>query len=407
MLDPWTLWAVLISISFLLACAMLYVWWLTPAEPALVQWSAALLLLALGLLGSVLHRQVPHFVVVSLSNSALLAAYGLLWSGLRRFDRKPGRPTYVLVAPAIWIVLTQLPPFSHDLVARVIVLSLMVCALLGLSIRQAWRGMGLTSKARQALVGLLGLSILMNLARILIVGHEPDNNDLELFTNPNMVWFGLVGVAMTMFLSFTLVLLVRERVELVYKSAALLDSLTGVLNRRGFLEQALLSAANGGLFAVMVLDLDHFKNINDRFGHAEGDRMLAAFARAMRESLRQSDIIGRSGGEEFIALLPGAEPAAAREAAVRIQRTFAQTSLQVGLRDADGPVVGTVSIGLAFMNLPADIPLFEIEAKLQLFIAEADGALYGAKDAGRNRIEAVGVRGAAAGSAPGAATGVA
>lgn len=407
MLDPWTLWAVLITISFMLACAMLYVWWLTPGEPALVQWSAALLLLALGVLASVLHRKMPDFVVISLGNSALLASYGLLWTGLRRFDRRRCHVSYVLIAPAIWIVLTQLPPFVHDLTARVSLLSAMVCVLLGLAIRQAWRGRNLTSRARLALIGLLSLSILLNIARVVVVGGQPEGGDIELFTNPQMVWFGFIGVAMAMFLCFTLVLLVRERTELVYKSAALLDPLTGVLNRRGFLEQALLSAGGGGLFAVMVLDLDHFKQINDRFGHAEGDRVLAAFARAMKESLRQSDIVGRIGGEEFVALLPGAEPAAAREAAARIQRSFAQTSLQVGLSDGEGPVVGTVSIGLAFMNLPAEMALFDIEGRLHEFIAEADGALYGAKDAGRNRIEAVGVRGTAPAPASGPASGVA
>jgi diguanylate cyclase (GGDEF)-like protein len=128
--------------------------------------------------------------------------------------------------------------------------------------------------------------------------------------------------------------------------------------------------------AVMLADLDRFKAVNDRFGHAVGDRVLQIFAGAMQRSLRTTDVSGRLGGEEFIFLMPRANAAAAARIAERIRLKFAETARQI-----DGDAVGaTVSVGLATANAP-----FELGA----LIAAADRALYRAKAEGRNRVTAI------------------
>ena len=149
------------------------------------------------------------------------------------------------------------------------------------------------------------------------------------------------------------------------------DSLTGLLNHRGSQERlrTALEDAGGRPVSVVVIDLDHFKRINDTFGHAEGDRALALAAAALRDVVRESDAVGRLGGEEFVLVLPGVDAAAAREAAERAR--IAISEVQIGGRQL------ACSAGLAcHPDDASDAP--------GLLMA-ADAALYAAKDTGRGR----------------------
>nr|WP_236013039.1 GGDEF domain-containing protein [Methylobacterium ajmalii] len=165
------------------------------------------------------------------------------------------------------------------------------------------------------------------------------------------------------------------------------DHLTGVLRRGAFFERAgvILAdlAAAGRPAAVLMIDIDHFKQINDRFGHAQGDRVLAAVAAGLQASLREGAILGRLGGEEFAVLLPAAEASEAWLAAERLRLRVA--ALSVPAEDGAGgsvpPLSGmSVSLGLAVAD--ADRP-----PSLEALLAQADAALYAAKAAGRNRVE--------------------
>jgi diguanylate cyclase (GGDEF)-like protein len=154
------------------------------------------------------------------------------------------------------------------------------------------------------------------------------------------------------------------------------DPLTGICNRRGFFEagQQLMDrlARNGGAVSVLTFDLDHFKSINDRFGHAVGDEILCLFAATARNNMRATDVFGRLGGEEFAAVLPGG----AAEAAMVGER------LRAAFQAAGGEGFGyrldaTVSIGAVIATAPVD---------LAVMLERADRALYEAKSGGRNRV---------------------
>ncbi|PWR21967.1 GGDEF domain-containing protein [Zavarzinia compransoris] len=164
--------------------------------------------------------------------------------------------------------------------------------------------------------------------------------------------------------------------------AAHFDALTGLVNRHRFhalaaplLQQA---AREGHDLSLLMLDLDHFKAVNDRYGHAAGDRVLRATADRMRAALRARDIAARLGGEEFAALLPGTAPADARLIAERLRAAIAAAPVEVG----DAAIAVTVSIGLAGAR-PG-------ETELAAVLARADEALYAAKRAGRDRVAAAG-----------------
>jgi len=125
---------------------------------------------------------------------------------------------------------------------------------------------------------------------------------------------------------------------------------------------------------VMIFDIDHFKSINDRFGHPAGDEILKLFAAVVVNGLRITDLSGRIGGEEFAALLP-----CALEEGVIVAERVRETFAGAGLVDETGPVDTTVSIGVA--GGPAG-------TELEVLLAAADTALYQAKRGGRNRVEA-------------------
>jgi diguanylate cyclase (GGDEF)-like protein/PAS domain S-box-containing protein len=173
----------------------------------------------------------------------------------------------------------------------------------------------------------------------------------------------------------------RQRAETELREMATIDFLTGLSNRRHFLarmtdEWARLQRLDNRHVAVLMLDLDHFKNVNDTHGHAVGDAMLRHFAELMREELRKIDTAGRVGGEEFAIILPGASPDEAKVFAERFREKVATTPLR--LDDRTIPV--TVSIGIAAMQ--------SSDASADVALIRSDEALYCAKKNGRNRVEA-------------------
>ena len=178
----------------------------------------------------------------------------------------------------------------------------------------------------------------------------------------------------TLFLIF---MLGAERTVTAHKTAASVDPLTGLFNRRGFAEACARvidrEAKAGRPVTVLIFDIDHFKGINDRFGHPAGDEILKLFSAIVVNNLRISDLSGRIGGEEFAALLPCALEEGVL-VAERVREAFAASDIVV----EEGKVDTTVSIGVA--GGPAG-------TELEVLLAAADTALYQAKRGGRNRVE--------------------
>ena len=164
---------------------------------------------------------------------------------------------------------------------------------------------------------------------------------------------------------------------------AVIDPLTGLHNRRFALSRleaiAREAAAAGDPFAVMVLDLDRFKQVNDRHGHAAGDAVLQAVARRIRAALRKRDLIARIGGEEFLVALPGAGLPLARDLAERLR--MAVSADPVTLPDGKGAIEVTLSIGLTIGGPPDPV-----EDAARAAIDRADRALYAAKSGGRDKV---------------------
>jgi diguanylate cyclase (GGDEF)-like protein len=192
----------------------------------------------------------------------------------------------------------------------------------------------------------------------------------------------IASVVLTVFVAARQLAAQQENLRLTAALAELAttDSLTGVRNRRSFFEMAdrewARAARTGEPLSAVMLDVDHFKQVNDRLGHAAGDEVLAAVARRCEEELRNVDVFGRYGGDEFVALLPGTSPREAYRVAQRLREAVAA---EPAFTEA-GPVSVRVSVGVA-CTLP-DCPTV-----LRL-MGRADAALYAAKHEGRDRAEA-------------------
>ncbi len=166
-----------------------------------------------------------------------------------------------------------------------------------------------------------------------------------------------------------------QRAHRLAMVASCTDELTGLNNRRAFFDNASTQHARckdaGAFMAVLMLDVDHFKQINDTFGHAAGDQVLQRIGAAISASLRDNDIAGRLGGEEFAILLPNTPPDTAIEVAERLRALIAKLRV-----NEQHPV--TASIGLAFAKAPA--------TELSALLSSADSAMYLSKVSGRNRV---------------------
>jgi diguanylate cyclase (GGDEF)-like protein len=172
------------------------------------------------------------------------------------------------------------------------------------------------------------------------------------------------------------------------KHLGLTDPLTGVNNRRyvgvRLVEEVVRTRRHAGVLSCLYIDIDHFKQINDSYGHQSGDEVLREVASRIKVELRLSDTLGRFGGEEFVALLPDTQPADAANVAERIRVGIAERPFMLGGKSRQV----TASIGIATLS-GAD-PDQSAESAGHRLIARADQALYQAKEGGRNRVQASG-----------------
>jgi diguanylate cyclase (GGDEF)-like protein len=170
----------------------------------------------------------------------------------------------------------------------------------------------------------------------------------------------------------------RARLFQEVQSLALTDPLTGLQNRRSVFELGRVEFARAQrmqrTFCCMMLDLDHFKQINDQYGHLIGDQVLQEFAKRCKDSVREIDLVGRYGGEELIILMPETDRVTSLQVAERLRDSIACAPI----RAFDKEIPVTVSIGVACQD--------ENTTDLETLIARADQAMYIAKHKGRNRV---------------------
>ena len=329
--------------------------------------SVALWTLASGMLGETLSLAL---------NAVGFVACGMVWNASRVFHgRKPNLPGLVLGAIAWVAAVMTLAPEATAM--RLTIGAGIVAIYAALTASQLWSERRRTLQKRWPAIVVPILHGFVLLLPILL-GDLLHPNDGRFGGSIWVTAFAIELVLYAVGTVFVIFMLVSDRAVTAHKKAASMDPLTGMFNRRGFAEatsRMIEREADAGCpVTVLIFDLDHFKSINDRFGHPAGDEILKLFAAVVVNTLRITDLSGRIGGEEFAALLP----CSVEEAVMVAERVRDLDGLRDRIR-IRGPVDTTVSIGVA--GGPAG-------TELEVLLAAADTALYQAKRSGRNRVEA-------------------
>jgi diguanylate cyclase (GGDEF)-like protein len=353
-------------------------------QPSAADWRTGTLLIAVGTLLLAFQRYLPSPFALTVGNGCLAVALVLYARSLRKFHKLPDM-LWLWGAPALCVIgIFVFAYLSESLSGRVIVASLTLMPLLAVSISALLRGnlqFGAPSlhSARVLLWLFIALFVLLALRGIYFTFWTVSvrttldiNNTVNLIAAMLITTFPVIGTT-----AFALMCL--ERMQRQWKTAASIDHLTGLVNR-----MTLNSAsewrfnqprAKGQSFALLIIDVDNFKSINDNFGHATGDLALVHVAKILQLNFPAPHMIGRQGGEEFLALLEVANEAQAHTLAEQARRSLANSPL--ALQGANELRI-TVSIGVA-IEQPSD-------AKVDELLRRGDRALYAAKSAGRNLV---------------------
>jgi diguanylate cyclase (GGDEF)-like protein len=375
-LDIGTLFVIATCVTSLLGIFLLFAY-LQDRIAALAWWGAAYLIGgASGALWQLGDRISPPLPAGSAS-VLLFVAVGMIWSAARLFHGRRIAWGGMLLGAGAWLGACSFPAFANSAAYRVVASSLIVAIYTFLIAVELWR------ERRKPLIRrwpaifvpmLHGAIFLFPMALATLSVNFGGSRALA------TGWVAVFAVEVVLYVvgaAFIVLMLAKDRAVRAYKVAATTDQLSGLLNRRGFFEAAgaVMEGNKATMQPVSVLafDLDNFKVINDNFGHGMGDAMLQLFANVARKTMRGGDVIGRMGGEEFVAIVSGtlAEAAIAAE---RVRAAFAAATCDPGGHE----IPATVSVGVACGSPNATI---------ELLMARADAALYRAKANGRDRIE--------------------
>ncbi|WP_403025178.1 GGDEF domain-containing protein [Salinibacterium sp. GXW1014] len=375
MLDILTLRIALGVVALVLLTHIYFVTYRTTRSPYSLRWSLALLFILSGSSAYLFNGTDHQLWANPLGNFLLVAGAVAVWAGARSLGERAVGPWHAIPGPLLALTAAALDsPGRHVWPGGAVFLAL-VALYSGLAAveflrleRQSWQGV-------RPLAGAAGLFSLFYLARcIAFMIDGPDGTVFQFVFGSEVTT--VVVTAFFIFGAFSITTLSHEQVASRLRTKASRDGLTGVLNRAGFLEQAETRRSRGSGAALILADLDGYKAINDTYGHQVGDRALQAFAAACVASVRDSDLVGRYGGDEFVILLPGASFDQAERVASEISRRLRDA------KPAELQLWPTVSCGVAVLNQQS----FDFEHA----IAAADAALYAAKSLGRDRVERAG-----------------
>src|SRR3984885_6682296 len=370
-LDIGTLFVTAGCVTALLGLFLLFAW-VQERMAALAWWGSAYLI---GGFSAALWRSenvLPVPVPPGVADVLLFIALGMIWTAARAFHGRDVRWGAMCFGAVAWTAADMSHAMPHTPAVRIMLGSVIVAIYTFMIAAELWRERrkSLIRRWPALFVPMLHGAIFLFPVALASLGVR------SLATG----WIAVFAIEVVLYVvgaAFIVLVLAKDRAVNRYKAAAETDPLTALFNRRGFFTAATaLIAANKSSktpVSVLAFDLDHFKSINDHYGHKSGDAVLGLFARVARSSLRADDVVGRIGGEEFVAVISGTL-AEASIAAERVRSAFERAAVAPG----SPQIPATVSIGVA-CGLP--------DASIDVLIARADAALYRAKANGRNRVE--------------------
>jgi diguanylate cyclase (GGDEF)-like protein len=365
-------------VALMSGALLLYAWYQYRETRAALWWAGADFVLACAIVLLAIGSGTAEPLIFFAGLTLICVSSTLTWAGARSFDGYTIPPLLLTLGTILWIGAQWLPALTLTHTRSVLLNSSITLAYYSAAALSIKLGRGEALRARLPLATLLAVHALT------LVIAVPASLTIVFPANqppPVLSWFGIIHFETLVFAIGTamfLIVMMKERNEGRLLATSYTDALTGVVNRRGFFlkaERTLERCRRDGVPAtIAVFDLDHFKAINDNFGHATGDLVLKVFVEVCGKMMRPGDLLGRLGGEEFAVIMPGSDVEAGWAIAERVRK---------GLADAGNAVDGytvkcTVSGGVVASSASDDI--------LEL-LRQADVSLYKAKAQGRNRIE--------------------
>lgn len=382
-----TMLAMIIASSLMMAVSMAVVGW-GRRRDGLGRWAAALLVNAIGHLLIMLRGLIPDLLSIVVGNLMLSSVFVGMIAAVYQFQGRPVRWALLLAPPLLVLVFVSV--FIDNFPARVSFVGLVIglqavwALLAALSHRHATVGRG-----QWLLVAGLSLEavVLGGRALVAISTHTEATNILRSSALQTLTFLATFSVVLISSVGF--VFMSRDRADENNRVLAALDPLTGVANRRSLIAALDRDVARAQRMrepmALMMVDIDHFKDVNDQYGHPAGDRVLCSVVNVLRQRVRAQDLVGRYGGEEFMVLLPDTGLTGAEQLARELCKAVEESRCPADGVPGPGIAV-TVSIGVFGGRL-------ESGDSWDMLIAAADRALYQAKNNGRNRVEvATGLR---------------
>jgi diguanylate cyclase (GGDEF)-like protein len=375
-LDFSTLFVVATCVTALLGVFLLFAW-MQDRVRALAWWGTAYLIggfsVAVWSIENLISPPLPR----GAANALLFIACGMIWNAARLFHGRPVLWGGLAAGATTWLFACLFTDFLEWGAARIVLSSVIVSAYTFLTAAELWRERRKHLLRRWLAIFVPMLHGAIFLLPIPLASVLPADGGIVTFASGWVAVFVLETILYVVGTAFIVLALAKERTVRVHEAAAMTDAMTGLFNRRGFVEAAELLMARQALrhepVSVLMFDLDHFKSINDRHGHAAGDEALKVFAATVAINLRDDDVVARFGGEEFVAMLPGTMTDAVI-AAERVRLAFEAAGRAIG----EWQLEATVSIGVA-CGAP--------NANIGQLLGHADAALYRAKRNGRNRVE--------------------
>lgn len=370
LLDVRTLLVIFIVGNLLVGCLMLAAF-RGRLTPVLRTWIASLFIQSAGLMlmggcGGI--KPLIGFAVLSVSYGLMLLALTLHFGISRRY----GWPWWLVAVAFLFALTAPESPWQRQVMGNVIAaLQVLLAALLIL-----WQ-----KEQRGALRVLMGGSGMLGAAMLLLRAFDVHQaGAAECLANASSPEQGYMFLSFFVFrftFMFGFILLIEGKQREAVTRLAMLDSLTEAYNRRTFIDLAerelQRSLRNGKPLSLMVLDLDHFKQINDIHGHQAGDSVLRQVKHTADQCLRAADTFARYGGEEFVVLLPETGREGAFNLAERLRSAIAESRAECGV-----PVSACIGV-VSLLKVNGSVTLAEL-------LAKADAAMYQAKSAGRNRV---------------------
>ncbi|CAB3685902.1 GGDEF domain-containing protein [Achromobacter pestifer] len=324
---------------------------------------------------------MPPAVYVMVSNTAWVCAMGLVYVGVRQFFGLRPHVVRTVGLSALCLLAFALLLYGHDNQGmRMVLFSAYTCVLMvmtGRVIHQQRKQIQTRGVTLYLMLAILGLAALHAL-RVVVYGTglEPPISLLQPSTWG--LFFIVCGSATVPALFLALLLLIQTSLSEQMQAALTFDSLTRAYSRRSILDELdhelQRCSRMAGQLAVLVLDIDHFKSVNDRYGHAGGDTALRHYAQVVQNAVRSSDRFGRLGGEEFVLLMYDCDPA---RALIQAQRVCD------ALRDSPLYLQGVE----VRMTTSGGLTSYQQGDSADVILARADVALYRAKEQGRDRVE--------------------